>query len=166
MEMGLSEGRKGQGRGKGGKGARGGRKGRAGGRKGEGGRGETGGKGWKVENGGGGKFDQGYYRWKLAGTDKRAGNLKHNKTSSQPASKSSSSPDRQEGNEAAVRPESPPGRDRTRDMGTYNDPSPALPLSYWWLAIFVEKYTSKDTTQQAVICKSAVIISNNRRMCI
>ena len=71
MEMGLSEGRKGQGRGKGGKGARGGRKGRAGGRKGEGGRGETGGKGWKVENGGGGKFDQGYYRWKLAGNLKQ-----------------------------------------------------------------------------------------------
>ena len=45
----------------------------------------------------------------------------------------------------------PPGRDRTRDMGTYNDPSPALPLSYWWLAIFGEKYTSKDYNSQASV---------------
>ena len=71
-----------------------------------------------------------------------AGNLKNiNKLASQQVHHP---PDR--GIEPAVRPASPPGRDRTCDMGTYNDPSPALPLSYWWLAIFGEKTTSKDTT--------------------
>ena len=73
---------------------------------------------------------------------------------SQPASRSTH---RAAGIEPAVRPASPPGRDRTRDMGTYNDPSPALPLSYWWLGIFGEK-TTINTTSSSFLCKSAIIM--------
>ena len=85
-------------------GERGGREGESGGRKGRAG-GRKGGRGGKVKNGG--KFDQGY-RWKMAG------NLK---TTKKPASQQVH---HRAGNEPAVRPASPPGRDRTRDMGTYN----------------------------------------------
>ena len=103
----------------------------------------------KVE-GGRAKVEGGRAKGRGEGVENRkmAGNLKTTKKASQPASPPPVQTET--GIESAVRPASPPGRDRTRDMGTYTDPSPALPLSYWWLVIFGEKTTINTTSSSFV----------------